>query len=80
MINDDHSVRVVDLIPELVNLTDDWPHGTNTIWWFGPAIPLAKPLRTGSGMYNRRVRCDLDLLLTCETVQEVETEMGKRRY
>jgi hypothetical protein len=30
-------------------------------------------------MYNRRVRCDLDLLLTCETVQEVEEQMGKRR-
>ena len=67
----EHSVRVIDLIPELVNLTHDWPHEPNTIWRFGHAIPLAKPLRTGSGMYNRRVRCDLDLLLTCETVQEV---------
>ena len=79
MINDDHSARVVELIPELVNLTNGWPQEPHTIWRSGPAIPLAKPLRTGGGMYNRRVRCDLDLLLTCETVQEIEAEMGKRR-
>jgi hypothetical protein len=30
-------------------------------------------------MYNRRVRCDLDLLLSCDTVQEIEPAMSKRR-
>lgn len=75
----EHSVPTIDQVPELINLKEEWPHLPYTIWHFGPAIPLPNPLRTGSGMYNRRVRCDLDLLLTCETVQEVETEMGKRR-
>lgn len=60
-------------------LTRPWPKQAATIWHFGAPVPLAKPLRTGAGMYNRRVRCDLDLLLTCETVQEVEEQMGKRR-
>jgi hypothetical protein len=30
-------------------------------------------------MYNRRVRCDLDLLLSCSTVQEIEEAMRERR-
>jgi hypothetical protein len=72
-------VRTIDLVPELVHLKKPWPKEPYTIWHFGPPVPLANPLRTGSGMYNRRVRCDLDLLLTCKTVQKIEEAMGKRR-
>jgi hypothetical protein len=61
------------------NIKKPWPKQPATIWHFGPPVPLAKPLKTGGGMYNRRVRCDLDLLLTCSSVQEIEAEMGKRR-
>ena len=75
----EHSIPIIDLVPELVNLKEDWPKMPFTIWHFGTPVPLANPLRTGSGMYNRRVRCDLDLLLTCKTVQEVEEKMGDRR-
>ena len=75
----EHSIPIIDLVPELVNLKVDWPTLPYTIWHFGARIPLANPLRTGAGMYNRRVRCDLDLLLTCKTVQDIEVEMGKRR-
>lgn len=75
----EHLVRIVDLVPELANVKAEWPTLPYTIWHFGPLVELASPLRTGSGMYNRRVRCDLDLLLTCKTVQEIEAEMGKRR-
>ena len=75
----EHSIKIIELVPELANLRAEWPKLLYTIWHFGPPIPLANPLRTGSGMYNRRVRCDLDLLLTRKTVQEIETEMGKRR-
>ena len=75
----EHSIPIIDLVPELVNLQADWLKMPYTIWHFGTPVPLANPLRTGSGMYNRRVRCDLDLLLTCKTVQEVEEQMGKRR-
>lgn len=75
----EHLVPIIDLVPELINLKAHWPMLPYTIWHFGPRIPLANPLRTGSGMYNRRVRCNLDLLLTCKTVQDIEVEMGKRR-
>ncbi len=75
----EHLIPIIDLVPELTNLKDDWAKLPHTIWHFGPRIPLSSPLRTGSGMYNRRVRCDLDLLLTCTTVQGIEVEMGKRR-
>lgn len=75
----EHAIPIVDVVPEMQNIKKPWPKLPATIWHFGPPVPLAKPLRTGAGMYNRRVRCDLDLLLTCETVQEIEEAMGKRR-
>jgi hypothetical protein len=75
----EHAVPIIDVVPEMQNIKKPWPKLPATIWHFGLPVPLAKPLRTGAGMYNRRVRCDLDLLLTCETVQEVELAMGKRR-
>jgi len=30
-------------------------------------------------MYNRRIRCDFDLLLTCTSVKEIEATMAHRR-
>jgi hypothetical protein len=75
----EHAVPIIDIVPEMRNIKKDWPKLPATIWHFGPPVPLGKPLRTGSGMYNRRVRCDLDLLLTCDTVQEIEEAMSKRR-
>ena len=76
----DHGVPIIDLVPELLKCKRYDFTSPATIWHFGPPVPLANPLRTGGGMYNRRVRCDLDLLLTCGSVQEVEVEMGKRRH
>lgn len=75
----EHAVPIIEVVPEMQNIKKPWPKLPATIWHFGPPVPLANPLRTGGGMYNRRVRCDLDLLLTCETVQQIEVEMGKRR-
>lgn len=75
----EHAVPIIDRVPEMQNIKKPWPKRPATIWHFGPSVPLANPLRTGGGMYNRRVRCDLDVLLTCSSVQEVETQMGKRR-
>jgi hypothetical protein len=76
----EHAVPIIELVPEMRNIKKNWPKQPATIWHFGPPVPLAKPLRTGGGMYNRRVRCDLDLLLTCNSVQEIEVEMSKRRH
>lgn len=75
----EHAVPIIDLVPEMKNIRKFWPKKPATIWHFGNPVPLAKPLKTGGGMYNRRVRCDLDLLLTCSSVQEIEVQMRKRR-
>ncbi len=75
----EQGVPIIDLVPEMKIIRKAWPKLPATIWHFGPPVLLAKPLKTGGGMYNRRVRCDLDLLLTCNSVQEIEVEMGKRR-
>lgn len=75
----EHQVSMVDRVAELRKCkTFDYDQPA-TIWHFGDPVPLAKSLRTGAGMYNQRVRCDLDLLLTCATVKEVRDEMSKRR-
>ena len=79
VIRTEYAVPVIDVVPELANHKQEWVKRPHTIWHFGQAVELPNPLRTGVGMYNRRVRCDLDLLLSCETVQEVESEMGKRK-
>lgn len=75
----EHGVPMIDVAPELKNVKDKWPKHPGTIWHFETPVKLPNPIRTGGGMYNRRVRCDFDLLLTCTTVQEIEQEMGKRR-
>jgi hypothetical protein len=75
----EHAVPIIDLVPEMKNIRGPGPKKPATIWHFGPPVSLPKPLKTGGGMYNRRVRCNLDLLLTCSSVQEIEVEMRKRR-
>jgi hypothetical protein len=76
----EHSVPIRDRVPEMQTQKIKWFKDPATIWHLGPPVPLAKPLPTGAGMYNRRIRCDLDLLLTCSSVQEIEVGMGKRRH
>jgi hypothetical protein len=75
----EHAVPIIDLVPELVNVKEKWPKLPFTIWHFEPKVSLPNPIRTGGGMYNRRVRSDLDLLLSCKSVQEIEQAMSKRR-
>ena len=75
----EQGVPIINEVPELKNVNKDWPKLPCTIWHFDPPTKLPDPIRTGGGMYNRRVRCDLDLLLTCKTVQEIEQAMCKRR-
>jgi hypothetical protein len=75
----EHEVSIIDRVPELRKCRKYDFTAPATIWHFGPPVPLGKSLRTGGGMYNRRIRCDLDLLLTCTSVQGIESEMRKRR-
>ena len=71
----EYGMPISELVPELRGYQDH----PATIWHFDTPVPLPKPLRTGAGMYNRRVRCDFDLLLTCSTVNEIAFEMAQRR-
>jgi hypothetical protein len=75
----EHGRTIIDVAPEM-RLTKNPVHKTPaTIWHFDNPIELPKPLKTGGGMYNRRTRCDFDLLLTCTTVKEIEAAMANRR-
>ncbi len=75
----EHGIPIIDLVLELRKCTKYDFTEPATIWHFDEPVKLATPLRTGAGMYNRRVRCDFDLLLSCNTVQEIEAAMSKRR-
>ncbi len=75
----DHGVPIIDVVPEMKNINKPWPNEPCTIWHLDAPVQLPKAVRTGRGMYNRRVRSDLDLLLSCNTVQEIEAAMGERR-
>ena len=75
----EHGRTIIDVAPEM-RLTKNPIHNTPaTIWRFDEPIKLSNPLSTGPGMYNRRIRCDFDLLLTCSTVKEIEDTMTIRR-
>jgi hypothetical protein len=75
----EHGIPIINLVPEMRNIKRDWPKLPSTVWHFDQAVKLTRPLITGPGMYNRRVRCDLDLLLFCNSVKEIEEEMRNRR-
>ncbi len=75
----EHDVLVGDFVPPLKKHGPLLATKPATIWHLDPSVPLQRTLKTGPGMYNRRVRCDLDLLLSCGTVQEIEETMRSRR-
>jgi hypothetical protein len=74
-----HGVPIIDVAPEMRNIRNNWPKLPSTIWHFEAPVEIGRTLRTGAGMYAKHVRCDLDLLFSCNTVQEIEVAMGKRR-
>jgi hypothetical protein len=75
----EHDVPITEHVPPLKQQGISWAKKPATIWHLEPPVPLQRTLRTGPGMYNRRVRCHLDLLLTCDTVQQIEQSMRERR-
>jgi len=75
----EHGVSILEVAPELSKLSEPWTTQAMTVWHFDEPVKLPNPVRTGSGMYNRRLRCDLDLLLSCETMAEIELKMKMRR-
>ncbi|WP_437191352.1 hypothetical protein [Planctomicrobium sp. SH527] len=75
----EHSIFIDDIVPELAQPRRKRQRVPCTVWHLDAPVSLPRSLKTGGGMYNRRVRCDLDLLLSCETVQEIEEQMRFRR-
>lgn len=75
----EHVTSMLEVIPDLKHSGKPWIHKPHTVWHLDRAVELPNTLRSGAGMYNRRVRCDLDLLLSCSSVQEVEVKMKERR-
>lgn len=75
----EYGIPIIDKVPEMRKTKNKLHKSPCTIWHFEPPVKLPTSIRTGSGMYNRRVRCDLDLLLSCKTVLEIEQAMKKRR-
>jgi hypothetical protein len=75
----EHGVPIISVVPEMKQIKKEWPKEFCTIWHLEPPVTLPHPIRTGGEMYNRRVRCDLDMLLSFETVLEIEQAMKKRR-
>ena len=75
----EHGIPIIAVVPELKHIKNDWPKEPCTVWHLESPVKLPHPIRTGGGMYNRRVRCDFDMLLTSTTVLEIEQAMKKRR-
>lgn len=64
-------------IPD-ISLDEDWSDEPHFLYHLGPPLPLPEhPVKT-TGMYNRRTRIALDLLLTCETLREAELKTKER--
>jgi hypothetical protein len=72
----EHETPVRRYVPELVTEWKDVPY---TIWHLDKPVALPKPIPTGGKLWQRRIACDFDLLLSCKSVMEIETAMRKRR-
>ena len=69
----------IEYVPELANHQAEWPRLPHTIWRLDEAVSLPKSIPVGGGMFARDVRCDLDVLLTSESVKQIEDRMRERR-
>ena len=68
------------LIPELKNVAKEWPDLPHTIWHLGEPVALPRPIPSGDPkMRARHQSCDLDILLSAESIREAEQSMKLRR-
>jgi hypothetical protein len=69
--------RPHDHIPD-ISPDADWTDEPHFLYHLGPPLPLPdRPVKT-TGMYNRRTRVALDLLLTCATLRDAELKTKER--
>lgn len=75
----EHEARPIDFIPELKDVSNEWPKESHTIWVLDEPTPLPKPIPSGDAtMRARRCGCDLDVLLSSPTIRLAEERMKKR--
>lgn len=80
-----YDVPPVQLIPELESIQPGkgediaWPRRAHTIWHLSKPTPLPNPIRTGDpSMRSRHVVCDFDILLSSNSVKEIQEKMKER--
>jgi len=64
-------------IPEIIP-DADWSDEPHFLYTLGPPIVPPRPVLNGKIWPNARVECALDLLLTCETIQEARDKTHER--
>jgi hypothetical protein len=75
----EHNAKPVDYYKQLENVKKGaWPRKPHTIWHLSEPAKLPKPLKSGP-IWRRHITCDFDLLLTCNTVKQIEERMKERR-
>ena len=76
----EHDTPPIKYVPELKEMeeTSKWREPM-TIWHLDEPVPLPNPIPTGPGLFQRSVRCDMDILLSSRSVKEIEDKMKARR-
>lgn len=76
----EHEVEPIKYAPKLSSVAKEWPKSPHTIWHLDGPVALPSPIRSGgSNVHRRRVSCDMDVLLTAESVLDIENRMRERR-
>lgn len=75
----DYETAPITYVPELANLSEEWPKQPYTIWRLGDCTSLPSLIKTGGRLGLVRVSCDVDILLTSKTEREIIDRMNKRR-
>ncbi len=75
----EHECCPVKYVPELRNVKKNWPNKPVTIWHLDDPVKLPRAIPTGGSLWQRRVHCDMDVLLSSHSVAEMEKRMGERR-
>jgi hypothetical protein len=74
----EHETPPIQYVKELASVKD-WPKSPHTIWHLDDPVKLPQPIPTGGSLWQRRVACDMDVLLSSKTVKEIEDRMRDRR-
>jgi hypothetical protein len=76
-----HEAMPLEYVPELRHISaKQWPTTPHTIWLLGPPTELSRPIPTGDNtMRARQFSCDLDILISSNSIREAVQKMKDRR-